>query len=679
MLNQVRLTNYRKHTNRTFDFSQGLNAIRASNEQGKSSLLEAVLYGFVGSKALSEPLSDVVTYGQPEASLKVEIDFTVDGVDYTIKRSKSGAELTYGGDGRVTGQTETRAFMEKLLGGNTQVLRSLMFAEQNGVRGVLSDPAEAGKMIETLAELGLIDEIISKIKLKYPTGVTKAQEGTITTLEATLIRPEMPADTALQAAQNGLTRANAHLENLKAKETELTPDFVAANAALARAAEVRNRAAQIENRRAALKSVADPGPAPVSEAEIEAVKQAAADFVNHEARLEAFKTKFPTVKERLPLSVDEIVTSIDNLQAECDLLKTKIATEKGKLAGLKLLDPSNAKCSHCGSVLKDVAEIEKHNVEIKRQQDEVNAEVARLQYEEKSKREWLDSHKLAYSTHQKVLVLADRTYWEVDGRDGIPAVAVWKGEPPVAGQTKPDPAPLLAKRSEWNQKLTRYEMAQEELAALVDVEVPDTTKESEFLNGAWAALVADLNTAKHAVQKAEGDVSVEQRAFDGAMAAYNQQVAQQESIQKQIDTLKAQVVEMLFNNKLIKDLQEARSKIRSELWNTVMSAVSFYFTQIRKVETVIEHTADGFTQNGHPVAGLSGSAKDMLGLSVRAALSKTFLPGAPLLVLDEPFAGCDDDREVSGLGVLAALGFTQTVLVTHSPLADAVSDRIILV
>ena len=75
--------------------------------------------------------------------------------------------------------------------------------------------------------------------------------------------------------------------------------------------------------------------------------------------------------------------------------------------------------------------------------------------------------------------------------------------------------------------------------------------------------------------------------------------------------------------------------------------------------------------------GLSGSAKDTLGLAVRAALSRVFIPGAPLMIVDEPFAACDSVREVAGIGVLAGLGFDQTILVTHSDLADSVADKII--
>ena len=76
---------------------------------------------------------------------------------------------------------------------------------------------------------------------------------------------------------------------------------------------------------------------------------------------------------------------------------------------------------------------------------------------------------------------------------------------------------------------------------------------------------------------------------------------------------------------------------------------------------------------------MSGSTQDALGLSIRMALSKMFLPGFPFLVVDEPFANASANREMAGLGVLAAAGFEQVLLVTHSDLADSMVDHVITV
>ena len=68
---------------------------------------------------------------------------------------------------------------------------------------------------------------------------------------------------------------------------------------------------------------------------------------------------------------------------------------------------------------------------------------------------------------------------------------------------------------------------------------------------------------------------------------------------------------------------------------------------------------------------------DALGLAIRIALTKTFLPNNDFLILDEPAAACDDEREMNMLGVITTAGFDQVLLVTHSPLADAFADKVV--
>jgi exonuclease SbcC len=55
MFKTLQVTNFRKLRDSTFDFNSGLNAIRGLNEQGKSTLFEALAYAMFGVDALREP------------------------------------------------------------------------------------------------------------------------------------------------------------------------------------------------------------------------------------------------------------------------------------------------------------------------------------------------------------------------------------------------------------------------------------------------------------------------------------------------------------------------------------------------------------------------------------------------------------------------------------------------
>src|SRR5205823_1705472 len=93
MLNHIRCVNFRKHEDLTVHFTSGINTIRADNEAGKSTLLEAIGYAYFGAAGLKEPVDDVVTYGVLTNQLRVEHSFTLAGLMYEIIRSPKGAEL----------------------------------------------------------------------------------------------------------------------------------------------------------------------------------------------------------------------------------------------------------------------------------------------------------------------------------------------------------------------------------------------------------------------------------------------------------------------------------------------------------------------------------------------------------------------------------------------------------
>ena len=136
MLGTMILKCFRKHEDLTIDFTEGLNTLRGPNEKGKTTLTEAMMYAWLGTAALREPLEQVVTYDHPVTALSVDLSWKLDGVEYNIVRSKKGAELRFG-DQVITGQKETRAFMERQLGCPLAVAKLLMFAGQNEIRGVL--------------------------------------------------------------------------------------------------------------------------------------------------------------------------------------------------------------------------------------------------------------------------------------------------------------------------------------------------------------------------------------------------------------------------------------------------------------------------------------------------------------------------------------------------------------
>ena len=134
---------------------------------------------------------------------------------------------------------------------------------------------------------------------------------------------------------------------------------------------------------------------------------------------------------------------------------------------------------------------------------------------------------------------------------------------------------------------------------------------------------------------------------------------------------------LAFNNSLMKKLRNIRPVVANKLWNTVLASVSVMFSSMRKEESWITKDNGGFKVNGQAVESLSGSTLDILGLAIRCALLKTFVPQSSLLVLDEPMHGCDSERVESMLGFLKTVDFQQCLLVSHEEISESVADNII--
>jgi recombinational DNA repair ATPase RecF len=109
----------------------------------------------------------------------------------------------------------------------------------------------------------------------------------------------------------------------------------------------------------------------------------------------------------------------------------------------------------------------------------------------------------------------------------------------------------------------------------------------------------------------------------------------------------------------------------------VLSAVSHYTTLGRGQPSTVTRDKNGFRINGKAVAAYSGSAQDVLGMAVRLALIKTFLPSTPFMVMDEIAAACDDNRELDMLGMVIAADIPQVLLVTHSSMAESFANQLV--
>lgn len=704
MFKQAKLSNYRQHRDLTVDFSRGMNAIRGENEAGKTTLLEAMAYCQFGAQAaLSEPLEDVVTYDHKVGTLKVEVIATFDGVDYLGTRAKSGAEVwIVGADAPlVTGQKECTKWWETQWGVSGKLASSLMLADQAKLRGALDEGASAPVvLIQKLANFAVVDTIISLVKSEVPNGRTQLVKDRIERLKSqNLTKPD---ESPVAAAEQAWTASCREQDRLKAALDAINADIAAHEPAAQQAQKDinaydsaqtarANASASVKAAEAALEAVVVP-PKP-DETQLQRLRTLQAQALEHDkvaashSRLVALGSPDPEWEGALESLTEEVQAHRAGLQAA----RSGITTASSAIAAAKARIIQDKECTLCGKDLSDVPEVAAKNAQQQRiiEQETANLNEAQgLVTQLTEGLEALEQVLSAHQRHEKVYAgVLDPTHISLD-RNFVPARWAWTG-PDVSGP-KADHTGAISALEGALQAFTRAEgRRQQAQEALTKASTALAEAEKREQQAKVAAEAAQGPQAR-AVELAEAFAGTNQQyteavsqrklahaAWNGAAELYKVQREAYDRAQAELQAAEKELADTALGNQLLDKLLAARPIIADRLWKVVLTSVSTYFSSIRGRPSIVTRGADGFEVDGRPVQGLSGSTKDALGLAIRIALTKTFLPNARFMVLDEPAAACSDTREVNMLGLISTADFDQVLLVTHSNLCQSFAERVI--
>lgn len=687
MLKELRLTNFCQHESLVVTFTEGLNVIRGANEAGKSTLFVAIAYAYFGARALPLSLEDTVTWGKPASSLKVELAFDHAGQDYSIVRKKSGAELL-GPDGlRVSGHSEVTGYIEKLFNVSMAVASSTLIAGQGQLKDSLNGSAVS--LIEQLANMALIDQLVDKVQAQLPSGNTKLFEAQLAELAdlplptANLVPLEVAveaADAAEYAAEDTAEQAQVDYELAKAEA-----DAAAARISAASAAEVRRKMLQQQIDRAVADQLqqAPTCAEAMTEAELTAALANQAEQRVTLSRWTQFK-QIPVAQTTVNRAA--ALTQLDDLKARLAAARRLIREAEIGQATVRAGIITQSACGLCGKDLRDVPEV----VKVNKAAEAKLAELSAVIEAQTTVATALDS---GYHAILK-LVEQDQTIKLAAARvsdcvrvsdETLPALLAWTGG---AVDSVPDNenygdrllklrryhGQLLAHQSQvakaqQSEASLRAELAQTPAPAGNPGDALAAANASTKLKDAQAA-VALHHAAKQATATARHALAVASQEFNFALERYAAAQARRAEL---VATLEAYTA----NNLLIKKLREARPVVANRLWGSVLSAISTYFSSVRGVQSVVTRSDNKFLIDGKPVEAYSGSTKDALGLVIRVTLQKTFLGAIDFMLADEVAAAADASRESTMLGLLSTCGYGQVVLVTHSDLADAFAANII--
>jgi DNA repair exonuclease SbcCD ATPase subunit len=722
MIRTLQLKCFRKHVDLNIEFSSGLNVLRGANEAGKSTVLEAALYALYGAKALRNSLAETVTWGHKESELSVFLEIEINGTRYSFSRSKAGAVCRYQPDIRadakvhelaVTGQQEVSAFAAEILGADVKTASVLMLSSQSGLRGALDDgPTAVSGLMSKLADFDLIDRILDNAGKKLLLGNEAPVRGKIDAAEAEIgmatdalpLSDEIPharakvdakqteldgmikevnevhapaADAALQA----YSEAKALNEKYEQKEDNIKRTLVS----------IRSLTAHIE----ADQKIVEAAPAPERLGE---ARRHIEEASLHSARLEAY-TKvgglppYPEVFWEGPVS--DFNKEVERLGKEHTRIETQITAERRALTLIRseLMDPKQGKCRVCGTVLQTAEQIEAHNAGVQAKITAKETEIAVLIQQSSAAAGEVAALQAVLTSAKPFVKVADalrNLNWPVTIEENVyPPRISWTGEVPVA----PTSVEILqrnlrtlehqvrdaqqaqgridANRASCADLQQQVERMQAELAQMALVDLEPLDKDYQEAVSRHKGMHTLIEIARSDLKGLQETLTTKERAHT---EAWNRLT----TARQRLSEYRTDLTALQFNNTLVKKLKALKPTITDSLWNTVLAAVSNFFSQLRGEQSVVSKDSDGFKVNGQSVDSLSGSTLDVLALAIRVALTKTFVPHAGFMVLDEPAHGCDTTRTGNVLGFLAAVGFTQTLLASHDELSEAVADKVVL-
>ena len=709
MLNSLKLRCFRQHVERTIEFSNGINTIRGANESGKSGILEAIGYCLFGARSLRTPIEQAVTWGEDVKRLRVVLTLTVDGTQYIISRSKSGAEVVVNDRVFVTGQNEVTNFASKLLGADSGAANRLMLAGQNSIRGALEEgPKALSQMIEDLAGFTVFDQVLESANTLLLLGPTASTEQRLKVAEA-----------ALESATASLSpQPDAALHEKEIRELQEASEFATRNLPIIRetlglatknwkdasalylkrnqmAEEVERKKRQAEEADAAVAALEPAAKRVVDVSLIETLNLRIKEGQEYEKTLKAYK-EFQSLpvgpvwkgsEEGFQSEVAANASAIRALEVEDARLEFELKTLRNQL-----FDTDT--CNKCGQKLPNAKDIETHNERLDRLIRAVESKRAVLapkmavEEHDKARLKEIAAHAAAYNRAVGLLWGYTRC---TEG--SYPMSVEWCGRVPY--KEAPDVPTLQRELRSIEADVRAIESAKAKLelgieqAQKAHADYIEASRLLREFDSPSSDDIAALSEERDLVLVAVGDterkiveygerIREATKEFQHANELWQLIQSRVTDAERTVAECKADLELLTFNNALVKKLRAIRPVIAAKLWNTVLASVSVMFSTMRKEDSWVTKEKGGFTVNGQAIESLSGSTLDILGLAIRCAMLRTFLPQCGLLVLDEPGHGCDSERIESMLGFLKSVDFQQTLLVSHEEVSESVADNLIV-
>ncbi len=722
--------NFKKLSDFTANFTDGLNVIVGENAQGKSTLLQAIEASLFGVTVVPGKKENIPTWGQTNFSL--ELHFHAEGSVYVLTRSKSTAKLLcYDMDNNellvANGNTPVTAYIEEMLGLTAKDFNLFVQSKQGETAGVLTFGATAlNQKVEEFAGVSLIDQVAKRANevAAEQRAVVAASEVDPEDLEAARA-DKADADTRLATAEKKFAEAEKALAELPAftavrpspSSQELTEQRRKADK---RAEELKSAQAEVALKKQAVGSAAQAQEVAgdlVDIEQLEADKKVAAEQVRRcradlnilsaekmEAQasvksLEKAQEAFSAAQQTMEVdAVARLTSAVAEAEAEHTAAAEAVAVLSSRHQDMSKM-VEGATCPTCGHNLS-----EHDPVKLENEFSELTSKLEQARRRRVEARKALESLQSSLSKHTANEQAFDRAAAALEkAQAAVDAIRVsLEDELEGASALLADADAALAT---VNVKLQGAEEANENVRAArrrlakAEQELEEAEDYVSDLEAAQLPRPTDVEIdtaaqAEAAFREAEREHERTKSLIDSAFVLARAELKSARSVSGYADTELDRMEQAVRRCATARELQDRASRLArflrdrrqtylQEIWQAVMGAASRQVaTASRGLITRIANNDGEFTfeEDGvmAPVASASGAQKAFIGSAVRIGLTRALYGRDSLLIFDEPTESMSE-RNASGLAASLAGAASQLLLITHREQDQGLAANIVQV
>jgi DNA repair exonuclease SbcCD ATPase subunit len=705
MINKIELSNFKKHDHLIVDLEEGLTSITGENAAGKTSVLKGVLFALFGAAAAGakDHLWKWGTDGNKSVGLAMTLP---DYGNVVITRTPTSAKVTHE-DNRIlaSGNTAVTKFLEDALGMAAKDLRTLCYSPQGETQGILTmGPTALQQKVEGLAHMDTVDSVLGMISGDV-SRLTGRLEGIHEVQDMVGIKRQVAdLEQSLEYLGNELhsARQTEHLAQTQVDEASANHQtgLNLYNSREKGIAIIRRIQDDIAHTEGALKQVNERFDAiqvksGEAEPRLEIVEQLLTELVTERANLDALiKSYTRVVEETAQLknqvkvtyaqyhahqqaqeAVDALAPQLAAASADWDTAVSIADTCKQKAATLHTM-MHKAICPTCKRTMDDVdvAALEGQLLEASTALNEATAAMntatairQKLEMQNKAAMSQLNPGAVALLKDQQSRLvelektpIVDISALEDQMRNNQQDYNYLRAEQMSLSKSVATEKELVHQLHTYSIRLQELKLALEKNNAQL-LQLPEVNL--EVLKGR----VLDAQNHRDAI--------IEFR--QNLLLRINQAEAELKSLKSTLIQAEAAVAEqrqLQGEKSAAEDLQsflrKNRTRLASDIWDGLLNYSSALISNTTSgTLSDLSRTNSGdfmLKENGRdiPVTEASGAQRSIVGVSLRAALTKIFFGDNLFLLLDEPTSDASDETAAAIAGMLSSLNM-KVVTVSH--------------